>query len=396
MKIFYMLLIILFLLPVKVHAEPNISDAESLEEQMRANIEYKLDELDLKDIDNFIRDIQAQDNPIFNQTGAKDIVKKLLSGDFDFDIKKLWIYILNMFSGEIIQNLGLMAKIIVLAVFSGILNNMHGSFENSATVEIAHFSCYMIMMLLIIQNISSVLTVGRHTIDNMLSFIQILLPVLLVLLVAVGGMTSSALLNPTIGLLVGLLGTVVRYVIFPLILFATAIILVNHVSDRVQLNHLGKLLKNLCGWILGIIFTVFVGALIVQGVMAASIDGISIRTAKFAVDTFVPIVGGIFAKAVDAVVGCSLLIKNAVGVMGLLVVAFICVYPLIKILCIMVIYKFTGAVLEPVADSRIADCLNEIGNIFIILSITVAGMAMMFFIIITLIIGVGNATTMIR
>src|SRR5690606_34616264 len=102
----------------------------------------------------------------------------------------------------------------------------------------------------------------------------------------------------------------------------------------------------------------------------------------------VPIVGGIFAKAVDAVVGCSLLIKNAVGVMGLLVVAFICMYPLIKILCIMVIYKFTGAVLEPVADSRIANCLNEIGNIFIILSITVAGMAMMFFIIITLIIGV--------
>lgn len=58
-----------------MHAEPNISDAESLEEQMRANIEYKLDELDLKDIDKFIRDIQAQDNPIFNQTGAKDIVK---------------------------------------------------------------------------------------------------------------------------------------------------------------------------------------------------------------------------------------------------------------------------------------------------------------------------------
>jgi len=99
---------------------------------------------------------------------------------------------------------------------------------------------------------------------------------------------------------------------------------------------------------------------------------------------------------VDMVVGCSMLIKNAVGFMGLLVVAFICLYPLIKIFCIMIIYKFTSAMLESVADSRIADCLDDIGNILIILSITVAGMAMMFFLIIALIIGVGNVTTMMR
>jgi len=147
---------------------------------------------------------------------------------------------------------------------------------------------------------------------------------------------------------------------------------------------------------LGLIFTVFVGALIVQGVMAASIDGISIRTAKFAVDTFVPVVGKMFAQAVDMVVGCSLLIKNAVGLVGLLVVASICLYPVLKILGIMAIYKLTSAVLEPVTDKRIADCLNDIGNMMIIIAITVAGMAMVFFLAITLVIGVGNAATMMR
>ena len=396
MKIICVALLLSLLLPITANAQPNVNDTGNLEEQMKSSIQNRLDELDLKDMDRFIRDIQTLENPIFTEATARDFVSKLLTGNIDFDMGKLWSYIINILFKEIAANLGLMAKIIVLAVLSGILKNMQDSFQNSSTAEIAHFVCYMVVMLLIMRSVSYAMGIGQRAIDNMLSFTQILMPVLLVLLVSIGGVTSSAILNPTIGLLVGLIGTVLRNVILFLILCATAITLVNLISDRVQLKRLGILMNNMCGWILGTVLTVFVGALIVQGALAASIDGISIRTAKFAVDTFVPIVGGLFAQAVDMVVGCSMLIKNAVGFMGLLVVAFICLYPLIKIFCIMIIYKFTSAMLESVADSRIADCLDDIGNILIILSITVAGMAMMFFLIIALIIGVGNVTTMMR
>ena len=211
MKIFCILLLLLLLLPVPVHAaQPDIPRDESLEKQMKSGMERKVDELDLKDIDKFIRDIQAWENPIFNETSAKDIVKKLLTGDIEFDMGKLWLYITNIFFREITANLGLMAKITVLAVISGVLKKMHGSFQNTSTVEIAHFACYMVVILVIIQSISSVMSAGQRAIDNMLSFTQILLPVLLVLLVSVGGVTSSALLNPTIGLLVGLFGNILR------------------------------------------------------------------------------------------------------------------------------------------------------------------------------------------
>jgi stage III sporulation protein AE len=82
--------------------------------------------------------------------------------------------------------------------------------------------------------------------------------------------------------------------------------------------------------------------------------------------------------------------------MGLLVIASICLYPVLKILCVMAIYKLASAVLEPVTDKRIADCLNDIGNMMIIIAITVAGMAIVFFLVITLVIGIGNAATMMR
>lgn len=397
MKAFSIFLLFLLCLPVTAFAQPDTYiGSEDIREQMQLAIDRQLEGLNVERWDEFIEEIQQQGNPAFQEGNARDLIKKILTGEFSLNLKDFWVHITSIFYREVMANLGLMAKIIALAVVCGVLKNMQDSFQSVSAAEVAYFVCYMVVMLMVIHSIMSAMEIGRRAVDAMASFTQSFFPVLLALLVSVGGITSSALLNPTIGLLVGFMGMVLEHVMFPLILASVVIIMINHISDKVQLNRLSSLLKNVCEWALGLIFTVFVGALTVQGVMAASIDGISIRTAKFAVDTFVPVVGKMFAQAVDMVVGCSLLIKNAVGLMGLLVIASICLYPVLKILCVMAIYKLASAVLEPVTDKRIADCLNDIGNMMIIIAITVAGMAIVFFLAITLVIGVGNAATMMR
>ncbi|SFP91109.1 stage III sporulation protein AE [Caldicoprobacter faecalis] len=397
MKACCIFLLFLMCLPVTAFAQPDTyGGPEDIREQMQLAIDRQLEGLNVERWDEFIEEIQQQGNPAFQEGNARDLIKKILTGEFSLNLRDFWIHITRIFYREVMANLGLMAKIIALAVVCGVLKNMQDSFQSVSAAEVAYFVCYMVVMLMVIHSIMSAMEIGRRAVDAMASFTQSFFPVLLALLVSVGGITSSALLNPTIGLLVGFMGMVLEHVMFPLILASVVIIMINHISDKVQLNRLSSLLKNVCEWALGLIFTVFVGALTVQGVMAASIDGISIRTAKFAVDTFVPVVGKMFAQAVDMVVNCSLLIKNAVGLMGLLVIASICLYPVLKILCVMAIYKLASAVLEPVTDKRIADCLNDIGNMMIIIAITVAGMAMVFFLAITLVIGVGNAATMMR
>ncbi|MFO7294512.1 MAG: stage III sporulation protein AE [Clostridia bacterium] len=397
MKAFAILLSLLLCLPEMVFANPEYHGGlEDIREQMRSIIDRQLDELSVERWDEFIEEGQQQGNPVFQEGSARDLIKKIVTGQFDFNLRDFLLHIMGIFYREVMSNLALIARIIALAVVCGVLKNMQDSFQSVSTAEVAYFACYMVVVLMVIHSIMSAVETGRKAVEAMASFTHSFFPVLLALLVSIGGITSSAILKPTVGLLVGFMGMVIEHIMFPLILASAVIIMVNHISDKVQLNRLSSLLKNLCEWSLGLIFTVFVGALIVQGVMAASIDGISIRTAKFAVDTFVPVVGKMFAQAVDMVVGCSLLIKNAVGLVGLLVIASICLYPVLKILGIMAIYKLTSAVLEPVTDKRIADCLNDIGNMMIIIAITVAGMAMVFFLAITLVIGVGNAATMMR
>jgi stage III sporulation protein AE len=142
--------------------------------------------------------------------------------------------------------------------------------------------------------------------------------------------------------------------------------------------------------------TVFLGVISVQGVASSSVDGMTIKTAKFAMDKFVPIVGKFLNDAFDTVVSCSMLIKNGIGIAGLIVLLMICLFPLIKIFSIIVIYKVTSALIEPILDNQIVNCLNDMGNSLLIIFSAVVSVGVLFFVFITVIMGVGNMTVMLR
>jgi stage III sporulation protein AE len=141
---------------------------------------------------------------------------------------------------------------------------------------------------------------------------------------------------------------------------------------------------------------VFIGVTMVQGLGTAAVDGVSIRTAKYAIDNFVPIVGGMFADTVDTLVGCSLLIKNALGTTGLMVLVGICISPMIQSLCAVLIYRLSAAILQPVAESSIVDCLYDFSNVLMLLFIIQLSISAMFLLLIAQMLVVGNLTVMLR
>ncbi len=113
-------------------------------------------------------------------------------------------------------------------------------------------------------------------------------------------------------------------------------------------------------------------------------------------DKFVPIVGKFLNDAFDTVVSSSLLIKNGIGVVGLVVLLMICLFPLIKILSIIAIYKITSALIEPILDNQIVKCLNDMSNSLLIIFSAVFSVGALFFVFIAVIMGVGNMTVMLR
>jgi len=239
---------------------------------------------------------------------------------------------------EVVANFALLGKLVVLAVICAVLQNLVCSFEKGTTGQLAYSVTYLVLITMAIGSFTLAVNAGREVVDAMVLFMQALLPVLLTLLVAVGGAASAAIFSPVILTTLGIFGTMIKNIILPLFFFVAILGVVSNLTDRFKVTNLADLLKTVALGLMGFFTTIFLGVLAIQGVAGAVGDSVTFRTAKFTVKTFVPMVGGMLSDALDAVVSSSLLIKNALGIAGIGVIGAILLVPLLKIVTLAFTY----------------------------------------------------------
>jgi stage III sporulation protein AE len=359
-------------------------------------LKSQLDNLDISGIEKFVDDINKDSEGLVPEINVKELVFSLFEGNIIENIGEIGKGIASFFFKEVIGNFSLMGKLLILAIFCAILQNLHNAFEEDSIGRLAYGICYILIIIIAVKSFNDAMLIGVDAINKMTGFMQSLLPTLLALLTAVGGISSSAVFQPLLFTCITLITTFIKVFVMPMVLFSAVISILNNLSDSINISKLASLLKQIAVGALGLVLTAFTGVLAVQGVASASIDGATIRTAKFAVDNFVPIVGNFLSEAFDAVVSCSLILKNGIGIAGFLILLLICSFPLIKMFSIVIIYKVASALIQPILDNQIVQCLNDMGNAMMILLTCVIAVAVMFFMALTVIMGVGNMAVMVR
>lgn len=162
------------------------------------------------------------------------------------------------------------------------------------------------------------------------------------------------------------------------------------------MDKLAKFFHSSATWILGVVLTLFVGLVSLEGSLTSSVDGITAKTTKAAVSSFVPVVGKILGDAVDTVIGCSSILKNAVGVVGFIVILGICIGPILKLAILMALYYLTAAICQPIADEAITKLLEQMGKTFQVLLGILCSISVMLLIGVALVIKISNAGLMYR
>lgn len=359
-------------------------------------IDSQLEVLDVREVEKLINQIDDEINRFIPQFSLNKVIDDLKNGEIDLNPQVLLNGSFKYLMREIAANLTLMGELVLLAVICAVLTNLQNSFENSNIAKLAHIVCFLVLVTLAISSLHMTMEVGRASVERMVTFMQALMPVLLTLLAALGAFTTTAILHPFILITLGLLSTLFSTVIFPLIYLEAVLKIVNNISDQFKVSRLAGLLKEVNMFLLGLSFTLFIGALSLQGVGGAVADGITLRTAKYMTDAFIPVVGGMFADVLEAVVGGSLLLKNAVGLVGLIAIGFITLFPVLKIIAIVIIFKVSAALIQPLGDSNIADTIQSMSNSLIMVFASVATVALMFFLAIIIIVTTANITVMLR
>ena len=142
--------------------------------------------------------------------------------------------------------------------------------------------------------------------------------------------------------------------------------------------------------------TIFVGLLSLEGTLSSGVDGLTAKTAKAAVSNFIPVVGKVLGDSIDTVIGCASILKNAVGLVGVIIIIGICITPIIKLATLTIIYHLGAALCQPIADEKIVKLLEQMGGSFKILLAITCSVSVMLIIGITLVIKISNSGLMYR
>lgn len=204
------------------------------------------------------------------------------------------------------------------------------------------------------------------------------------------------MLEPLIILVIVFIGNTITNVILPILFISTAIAIVSNLSDKIQIGKLSKFFKSGIIWFLGLVVSIFTTVISLEGNLTSSVDGLAAKGIKATVSNVVPIVGKAMGDSVDSVLGCASLLKNSIGILGLVVIIGICIVPIIKLAILTVSYKFVSAISEPLADKKIIKLLDQIGDTFKTLLGIMFFVSILFIIGVTLTIKISNTTLMYR
>lgn len=391
-RIVFIIIILVILFSSRSFAKKRGENNISITDQF---LQEQLDSLNIRELELILEDILRGNEGFYPKINIKENIISTIKGQNKLDMNQIKEGVIKIFFSEILNNLNLISQILIITVACSILSNLQSTFEKDTVAQLAHYACYIILAMLMINSFMLALDLGKKTVTQMVSFMQIILPILLTLLTAIGGANTRLIFHPVVIGVVNIIGSLIKNLVFPLIFFTFIIGVISNISEKVQFSKLSELMRQIIIVLISASFTVFIGIITMYGI-GANIDGVTIRTAKFAVDNFVPIIGKFLSDAVEAVVGCSAILKNGVGMIGLVVLFFICIAPAIKITVLIFTYKVIAALVEPIASINISSSFSEVSKSLLLLLIGILSVATMFFITITVIVEVGNATIMFR
>ncbi|MDB4897925.1 MAG: spoIIIAE, partial [Firmicutes bacterium] len=372
---------------------PAISPAD----QRDALLGQQVHNLDTHALDSFLQEINRTWDGYGPQISLKDFIDVYKGGnDSKYSPKMIMTGLLRYLVREVLANAGLLAKLVVLAIVAAVLQNMQSAFTAEATGKVAHAVVYLVLVGLAITGFGIAVSTAQAVMEQLDGFMLAMLPTLLAVLAGMGGLTSAAIFHPLMVTFTSTAAQVMLTVVFPLIFLSAILDIVSGLSENFKLTNLAGLMRQGAMYTMGLTFTIFLGVVAVKGAAGAVADGLTMKTTKFVVSNFVPVVGKMFSDAADLIFGSSILLKNALGMAGLTAIFFIAAFPLLKILSLVVVYQLAGALVEPVGATQIAKMLNTMAKSLQLVFASVAVVTLMFFVGITVIVGAGNLSVMVR
>lgn len=268
---------------------------------------------------------------------AEDLMPAVTNNFFE-DLMEIINNALQIIAPEIRAAGALCASLVGICILVSMLRFIPGASE-----RITDIAAVVVISVLLLQSSHSMIGFARDTIRDMSEYGKLLLPVMTTALAAEGGLTSSGALYACTVIFDTILTSAIPALLIPLVYMYLAVSVAQIASGDESLKKIRDFIKWLCGWGLKTVLYIFTGFMGITNVVSGTADAAALKAAKLTISGMVPVVGGILSDASESVLIGASVVKNAVGIYGLLAMIAIWIGPFLSIGIQYLTLKLTGA-----------------------------------------------------
>ena len=205
-------------------------------------------------------------------------------------------------------------------------------------------------------SMKSLLGLGTQTIEELDVFSKALLPTLAAAVAAGGGAVTAGTGQVIAVCFADALITLIRGLLLPMTYFLAAAATADAMLPRHGLGTVAKAASRVVTWL-------FTGYLTLSGAVSTSADALTVQVTRSAVGAM-PVVGRILSDAAGSVLAGAGVVKNAIGVFGLLGVLAACLGPFLQLGIQYLLYKLTAFLAGMTAAPELAKLIDALGSVF--------------------------------
>lgn len=319
-----------------------------------------------------------------NKFEFDEYVQKLINGEETFSLDAIGRQLQNSIKGEISANINTFGSLITISLLAALLTNLSIAFRSNQASETGFYVTYLLLFGLLISSFIMASQVAEKAISSIIDFMRALIPAYMLSVAFCSGTTTSLVYYEAALGLIMLVDFIIFKVIIPMINFYLVIMLANNLSREDMLSRMAELLATAVGWLLKSMLALVIGFSAIKGMIVPVADQIK-RSALYKASEAIPGIGDALGAVTETVLGAAFLLKNAIGVAGLVVIIIICAVPCIKLAMVTVVFRLGSATLQPISDKRFTECISASAKSTALLMQTVFTGAVLFLLAITVV-----------
>ena len=366
------------------------SGLEETNQQLNSSVIEELNQIDFSAFNNVIEDFEATDTNIFSIINIKNKVYSVISGENAVNYSSLLTSMLGIIGGSILKYLPMLSVIVAIGVIGNMLNGFKSKFNEKSSSNLIQLVCFMAVSILIIAMIKNLVASSTHAVESMAGQMNAIFPILLTLMIGLGATSTASVFQPVVAIMSTYIADFFTYFIVPLFMVSFVFSIISNLNSNVKLNKFNAFISSFFKWSVGLIFTIFFAVFALQGITAGKFDSLSIRTTKYTIKSYLPVMGGYLADGMDLILASTVLIKNAVGFVGILLVITTIISPLIQIAIFSLLLKLVGAILQTMGEGKTSDFLTGVSKSITMLSSAIIAVGFMYLLSVGLVVTSAN------